>query len=362
MCGGMGVTIEEMAGKALTVLGAIDPDTLGMTSSHEHILAEMSAYFVEPDGAVQRGMSRRTLSPENAPWARAHRFGILDNTRLDDRELACQELLHFKRAGGTTVVDISPKGMCRDPEGLVYVSRATGVNIVMGSSYYLDVSHPADMDDRTEDEIVDEIIGEIVNGVAGGGIRPGLIGEIGCSSPPSQNELKILRASAAAQRRTGAPMAVHPSFSDQLVLEIVDYLRDAGAVLEHTMICHMDSFGFRQETQVAILEAGCYIGYDNFGNLGYPHLYLGKIIDFPTDTQRIRDIEKLIDSGFVDRILVGQDVCFKDMLKQYGGYGYSHLLENVAPLMVAMGLADFEVEALLVKNPRQFLTFRETLE
>jgi len=356
------MTTIGTVGKAQTVVGLVDPEQLGVTSSHEHVLAEMSAYHVEPERASERLVARQPLSRENAPWARAHRFVILDNARLDDKDLAVQEVLHFKRAGGQTIVEMSPRGMFRDPQGLAYISRTAGVNIVMGSSYYVGVSHPADMETRTEAEITDEIVKEITDGVPGTPIRPGLIGEIGCSIPLLRTEIKVLRASAAAQRRTGAPMAVHPPFSDELALEVVGILRDAGAMLQRTMICHMDAFQFRLETQIEFLRAGCYVGYDNFGNLGYPHPYLGKIIDFPTDTQRIRDMRTLIDLGFKERILVGHDVCFKDQLRHYGGYGYAHILENAAPLMLAMGFSDGDVEALLVENPKRFLTFTEPLE
>lgn len=256
-------------------------------------------------------------------------------------------------------MEMSPRGMCRDPEGLAYVARATGVNIVMGCGYYVGISHPGDMDERTECQITDEIVGEIFEGADGTGVRPGIIGEIGCSAPLSPNEVKVLRAAAAAQCRTGAPMDVHPGFDDAVALEIVEILRDAGAVLDHTMISHMEVMDFSLETRLRILEAGCYIGYDNFGNLGYPHAYLGKVVNLTTDLARIRDIKELIDLGFAERILLGQDLVFKDMLSAYGGYGYAHLLENAVPLMRDMGLAEEHIRAMLVDNPRRFLAFRE---
>ena len=40
-------------------------------------------------------------------------------------------------------------------------------------------------------------------------------------------------------------------------------------------------------------------------------------------------LKKLIDYGFVDKLLVSQDVCFKIRLKKYGGQGYDHLLRNI---------------------------------
>lgn len=351
--------IEVPVGKVQTVLGAMAPELMGMTSSHEHIFAEMTCYFEEPAEAHKRRMVRQPLSFENLSWARTDRFLNLDNMRLDDRELAVQEVLHFKHAGGSTIAEVSSIGMHRDALGLASIARATGVNIIMGSGYYVGISHRADMDEMTEDRIADEIVDDIVVGVGTTGIKAGLIGEIGCSVPVSENEKKVLRASAKAQMRTGAPIVVHPSFSDELALAIVNLLADSGASLSNTMICHMDTFEFSLDTRISILDRGCYIGYDNFGNIGYPHPYLGRVINLGSDVQRIRDIQELIDRGYLEQILIGADNCFKDGLKAYGGHGYAHVVENVAPLMRAMGLTAEEVDALFVDNPRSFYTFSE---
>ncbi len=354
--------MEEPVGKVQTVLGVIDPERLGMTSSHEHIFAEMTCYYEEPVEAWKRSLVHQPLSLENLAWARTDRFLNMDNMRLDNRDLAIQELLHFKHAGGSTIAEVSPIGMRRDALGLSSVARATGINIIMGSGYYVAISHPGDMDDRTEDQIADEIVDEIVVGVGTTGIKAGLIGELGCSVPLSKNEEKVLRASAKAQKRTGAPIVVHPSFRDDLALAIVDILSESGASLSNTMICHMDTFEFSLETRINILDRGCYIGYDNFGNIGYPHSYLGRVINLGCDVQRIRDIRELIDKGYLGQILIGSDNCFKDGLKAFGGHGYAHVVENVAPLMRAMGLAAEEVGALLIDNPKDFYAFSEPRE
>jgi phosphotriesterase-related protein len=353
--------MDELAGKAQTVLGTVDPGLLGMTSSHEHIFAEMTCYYEEPAEAWKKSLVHQPLSFENLAWARTDRFLNMDNMKLDNRELAVQEVLQFKHAGGTTIADVSPIGMHRDALGLASVARATGVNIIMGSGYYVGISHPDDMDARTEDQIADEMVNEIVVGVGSTGIKPGLIGELGCSVPLSKNEEKVLRASAKAQMRTGAPIAVHPSFRDDLALAIVDILSESGASLSNTMICHMDTFEFSLETRMQLLDRGCYIGYDNFGNIGYPHAYLGRVINLGCDVQRIRDIRELIDLGYLEQILIGSDNCFKDGLKAFGGHGYAHVVENVAPLMRAMDFTKEEVDALLIDNPRDFYTFGEPL-
>jgi phosphotriesterase-related protein len=348
---------NNLAGKAQTVLGPIVPEALGITSSHEHILFDLSAYFMEPIAAGEKGLAHQPLSLDNLAWVRTHRFSNLDNLLQSDKELAMKELLRFKYAGGSTIVEMSDNGLGRDPLGLACVARATGLNIIMGSGYYIGLSHPKDMDSRTEELIATEITRDILVGASDTGIRAGIIGEIGCSTPLSKNEKKVLRACALAQRRTGAPMDIHPSFSDEFALEIVKILKAAGADLGHTVISHMDTFGFSLKTRLKLLDAGCYIAYDNFGNLGYPHPYLGRIANLTSDIQRINDIKELINKGYQKQILVGHDICIRDSLIAYGGFGYAHLLSNAVPLMRAMGITDEQINGLLVENPKRFLTF-----
>ncbi len=355
-----------LVGKVQTVLGPIEPGRLGVTSSHEHVLSDMSAYFQEPEKPSERHLADEPLSLDIVGWARAHRFSNKDNARLNDLELAVREVQRFRNAGGNSIVEMSQHGMNRDPAGLAIVARATGLNIIMGSGYYLGMSHPADMDGKSENLIANEIVDDILLGAAvdadGVAIKSGLIGEIGCSVPLSANERKVLRAAAAAQRRTGAPLDIHPGFSDENVLEIIGILEDSGASLSHTMISHVENFDYTLDTRIRILQAGCYVGYDNFGNLGYPHCYLGRVINLTTDLYRIRGIRELLDRGFLGQILLGQDLCFKDMYSCYGGYGYAHLLENAVPLMKDMGLTEHHIEALLVDNPRRFLTFESPVD
>ncbi len=48
------------------------------------------------------------------------------------------------------------------------------------------------------------MVKEIVSGIEGsGGVRCGVIGEMGCSDPMTSDEEKNLRAAVLAQQRTG---------------------------------------------------------------------------------------------------------------------------------------------------------------
>ncbi|GAH46708.1 unnamed protein product, partial [marine sediment metagenome] len=195
----------------------------------------------------------------------------IDDLRLTDEEVAIEEAMIYRKAGGDTIVEVSSVGLFRDPQGLARISRATGLNIIMGSGYYVGASHPPELAAKSEEEIAEEIVRDIVEGVGDTGIRAGIIGEIGCTIPLLEEEKKVLRASAKAQQLTGAAISVHPSSRDDLVLEIIEVLFEAGADLHHTIICHVNYFGFHMETLCKLIDAGCYIEIDNFGRPAVPY-------------------------------------------------------------------------------------------
>jgi phosphotriesterase-related protein len=160
-----------------------------------------------------------------------------------------------------------------------------------------------------------------------------------------------------AQRRTGAPINIHPSIDDEVMLENIAILKDAGVDLKRVAISHIDGFGYSLSTRLKVLESGCYVEYDSFGQAIYHFFYMGRIANAMSDIQRLTDIIQLIDEGYLDRILLAQDFCFKCCLATYGGYGYAHLIKNLIPFMKAKGITEEQINTLLVDNPRRFLEF-----
>jgi phosphotriesterase-related protein len=348
---------EDLVGKAQTVLGLIDPDLLGKTLPHEHLLINLGVAFDEPNEATQRKMAHEPIRMDNIYWAITHLASSLDNQLLNDEELAVKEAMMFKLAGGDTIVEVSNIGLSRDPMGLARISRATGLNVVMGSGYYIALSHPPELASMTEEEIADEIVKDIIVGVGDTGIRSGIIGEVGCSAPLAEDESKVLRACAAAQRKTGAAINVHPSVGDDLVLEIAQILEDSGADLNRTVISHVDVFAYSSDTLRSLADAGCYLEYDTFGFPSTPLIHAGRYLNNPSDSQRINYIIQLIEEGYLNQILVSQDHCFKHLLVSYGGYGYAHILRDLVPVMLSKGLSQEQINTIMVDNPKRLLTF-----
>jgi phosphotriesterase-related protein len=353
---------RELVGKIQTVLGAIDPSSLGITLPHEHLLADLTAYFVEPVEPDDRKMAHEPVRIDNRYWVTQHCIGSLDDLLLTDEQVAIKEAMHHKSAGGGAIVELSNIGLGRDPLGLARISRATGLRVVMGSGYYLGISHPPEVAAMTEGEIADVIVGDILTGVGGTGVRAGIIGEIGCSLPLEENEKKVLRASVVAQRRTGAALNIHPSLTGELLLEIIAILRDAGADLSRTIISHIAGMCFGLATRRRALEAGCYVCYDGFG---WPTLHRyqgGYILDRLSDPDAINDIMRFASEGYLDHILVSGDICFKHLLASYGGQGFGYIVRDVAPAMRRKGMTEEQVQALLVDNPRRILTFVDAVD
>ena len=346
------------AGMVQTVLGPVDPAEIGVTMMHEHILATAPHIAVPPEDPAARAVFE---APLDFDVLRAIRFGGRANRAncgLEDEGLAADELARYARAGGRTVVDATSRGIGRDPKGLARIAKATGLHIVMGSSWYVASTHPPEdgVARASEADLAARIVAEFTDGVDGSGIRPGLIGEVGCSWPLEAAERKVLRASARAQRETGAALSIHPGRDPRAPFEIVEVLRDAGADLTRTVMCHVDRTIGDRPTLRRLAASGIVIEFDLFGYEG--SYYAWELpIDMPNDSRRIRMLRWLADEGFGGSLVVSHDVYFKDKLARWGGQGYSHIVENAVPLMRRQGMAEAAIQGMLVDTPRRLLTF-----
>ena len=353
--------IPDMSGKILTVTGPIDPSELGPTLMHEHIFTRYTA--LAPDGYLYRTGYRRegeriTAATEVGSYSEpvslknlsAIRAALLingDNMVFSDIDLAIEELLHFQRWGGKSIVDVTSIGLGRDPKALVRVANSTGLDIVMGSGYYIKTMHPLDMDERTVEELTQVIIRDVTLGVEGTSIRSGIIGEVGVGGNPlSANEMKSIRASARASRATGAPILFHSGGRGEEKFTTLDAVASEGLDLNRVIMGHAPATDLPLVRR--LLERGVYLEFDGFGQVWL----FGKM-----ETEVVEAIVQLIREGWAHRLLFAHDICWKTMLKAYGGMGYSYVLEFVLPELKRQGVTDDQIEKIMVENPRRVLTF-----
>jgi phosphotriesterase-related protein len=312
--------------------------------------------FKEPLTGSERGLARQPVGLANLGWVRQNFSSNLDNLQLLDETVARDEALLFKHAGGRTLVDPTNRGLARDPLALARIARATGLNIIMGSGYYVAAAHPPDMDARTVDGIAREIVTDLTVGVGDSGVRAGFIGEIGTTWPWTDNEKKVVRAAVAAQREAGAVLMIHPGRHERLPLQIVELVRKEGGDLERTIMCHIERTIADPAVLLELAATGVRLEYDLFGleTSYYPY---NPAFDMPNDGERMRQILFLIERGHLSQILMSHDIAYKHCLTRWGGYGYHHLLVNVIPRLRGKGADDKIIQTLLIDNPRRAFAY-----
>jgi phosphotriesterase-related protein len=340
----------------MTVTGKVSANSLGVVLPHEHAFIDLRPLVPAP-----RLISAKVLAQEQVTLAnlgKLHRnpYAVLDNAVLDDEAVMQEELLAFKKAGGTTIVDLTLRDIGRDPELLARLSRALDIRIVAGCGYYIEASHPADMDGKTVDEIASEMLHDIQYGMEGTKIRAGVIGEIGTSEIIYPNERKTLIAAAAVQQQTGLGLHVHTDLWAANGYEVIQILSEQGAASDKICINHID-VDLRLDYLKGLLDKGVYIEFDNFGKEFYSDKRHRSVLRgiFARDIDRVRAIKTLIDAGHLSRILISTDVCLKTCLNHYGGWGYDHILTNIVPMMEDEGITPTQIQSLIRDNPAAFL-------
>jgi phosphotriesterase-related protein len=231
----------------------------------------------------------------------------------------------------------------------------------MGTGYYIGPSFTPEMkmSSRSEQDIADEYIKDVMDGVGNTGIKAGIIGEIGMSWPIAPEERKALRAAGMAQPETSAAINVHPGIYRDAPFECIKILEETDADLNRVVVSHVErSFPITDRASRARLaEKGCYLEIDLFGTDGVrfnPRMFP---YDIPNDATRLNIVTELIEDGFLNQILISQDVCFKVQFRSYGGGGYSHILDYVVPRMPARGMNQEQIDTILIENPRRINTF-----
>ncbi len=346
------MTRDELKGKIQTVLGLIEPGTLGRTLMHEHVLCD-----IRPPGARSENDLGPEITLENV-WQLNYGRGIPRAGRkymLDLEDIATREVQAMKHDGGDAIVELTCGGLSPDPEGLRRIAAGTGVHLIMGCGYYVDDYQDPRNHGRTVEDFAAEMIGQIQDGAWGTDVRAGMIGEIGCQAPWTDTEKRVMRAAFVAASTTGAAINVHPGRDPDQPQEVADFARAVGHPTDRIVISHIDRTIFDETRLLRLADSGVTIEFDLFGQ---ESSYYGlSDIDMPNDATRLKLIRALIAHGHLDRVVISHDICYRTRLASFGGHGYGHIFRNVVPMMRKRGYSDDEIDAILLRNPRRLLTF-----
>ena len=299
------------------VLGPIRAEDLGWTLAHEHFFTKT---YDSP------GM-------------------YLANPRV-----AALELEDAAVVGTRSVIDLTTLDMGRDPAALARLAEQTGVNIVMGTGWYTHKTYPHTHAFTSTQGLTEALLADIHDGV--GGIRPGVIGEIGVAGEQVEaREERVLRAVARAHRASGLPIFLHQQrvFSGPAALTI---LMEEGVRAQHVVFCHMDSIEDVAAHEQAV-ELGVWLSYDRIQ--GWDLVF--QLRPWEVDHRHML-LERARTDGFLDRILLSTDCCVLGDLSRFGGPGYAYTHGAFATQLRDRAFSDAQLETLFAVNPRRVLTER----
>ena len=313
-------------GTVMSVTGPVSSDQLGFTLMHEHIFLDLT-----------RDQPGR-------------------NAMLNDKELAYQELMLYKNAGGVTLLDQTTGGLRGHDNDLLPVKHAvairdmaerTGLNIILGAGWYREPYYEQRLYRMRTNEIADELIRDIKEGIDGTDVKAGILGENGSHFTwVSPVEERVMRAVARAHKETGLTIATH-TFCYTVGLDQLDILEEEGVDLRRVVIGHCHQYN-SHEYHAEIARRGAWVQFDRMGRQAlYEH-----------DTW-IRMILDMVKAGLVRQVLLSQDVCFRPEYVSYGGKGYAYVIGELRDELLAQGVTEEQYDQMTVDNPRRALTGEE---
>ena len=298
-----------MASVVRTVRGDVDPSELGPTDAHEHL------FFVTP------------LQPGD---------------EFADVERAIEEAQTLVAAGGRALVDWTPLGLGRDPEGLLRVSEATGLHVVAATGVHRDAHYLAD--DPLRSVAVEALAERFVTDVGGEGVRSGVI-KVGASYHRLQPlEQKAFTAAAEAHGRTGVPLCVHTEHGT-MGLGLVERLHELGVPPSSVVLAHLD----RNPDAVEHAETGvtgAWLQLDGPGRTKY----------WP-DSTILQLIADLAERGLAGQLLLGGDTGRSSTMRAYGGGpGLDYVFARFKPRL-ERELGEELSRRIFVENPARAFAF-----
>ncbi len=309
-----------------SVLGPLDTAELGFTLPHEHVV-------VTSAGIPQ-------VYPE-----------FVDREASIDRAIA--DLKQAYADGVRTIVDLTTFDLGRDVRLLEQVSRDSGVQTICATGTWRDI--PRVFWSATPDVIAPLYVREIEEGIEGTGIRAAIIkvaNDTGGVTPESE---VVLRAAARTQKATGVPISTHTFAQERVGLEQVRIFEDEGVNLGRVYIGHSND-STDEDYLLALLDKGVWLGLDRYPGGRHPGT--------PMWEERTEILNKLIDRGYADRIMLSHDWgvtmgTFSTEMEQarldYNPDGYSFIPRRVLSRLRELGVTEDMINRMVVENPRRFL-------
>jgi phosphotriesterase-related protein len=305
-----------------TVLGDIQPSTLGVLDYHEHLF-------------------------QSSP--------LLPGDALSDEVRSGQEATFLHTAGVAAMIEATPTGLGRDVEAVARISARSGLKVVHTTGAHHGGHYPAGEEflSRSAQALAERFIADIVDGFLTSAGAPALTPD---GSPVRAGlakagirywsidgfESRALEAVAATSLATGCAIMVHLEHGSASH-EVLDVLAGHGVAAEQICLAHIDR-NLDPGLHASLAERGAYLGYDG----------MARHREAP-DSAILECIAAATLAGAGERIVVGGDVARASRYRAYGGIpGLDYLPLRFLPRL-AERIGARATELITVRNGARLL-------
>lgn len=247
------------------------------------------------------------------------------------------------------MVDPTVWGFGGPAPGLVEVSRASGVAIVVGVGAYVPRTRPEWLNEMGEDALCGLFLGALTESLPGCDFKAGIVGMLSPGFPLDDGERRLLRAGARAAAETGSAAIVRLDPRRRDGLEVLEEMTAAGLAPERVVFSNVDGYARDLDALRELAAEGATLKWC-FGYEAPPRPGLATA----ADAERADAVVALLAEGLRRQVLAC-GVWTKAALHAHGGWGYDHLPVDVLPMLRDRGLTTADLGELLVAEPHRLL-------
>lgn len=337
--------MKAFKGKALAVLGPVEPPALGKVLMHEHLHSDL--YDWEKDDLVKE---EKPATPERLKFLLDDAVPLLKESR--------------EKYGLNAYCDVTMPPWRAWPDVYEKVSRASGVQIILATGFYREIelgSYFAKTPERqiwpfvreaSAEQLAELCITEIAKGIHGSKVQAGCI-KLGTSQPPmTPAEVKTFRAGARAQKATGVHITTHCTRlgAETSQLTVLD---SAGMDLRRVVIGHTAGHLSDPQYRPAVLE---------WMKRGANFMPTNLDVTKPENWRPlIEAIHEVFDKGHGDKLFFGMDHGYASESAPFERVSFMppppwvYMFTRVLPVFRELGLTAAEEETIMRTNPQRIL-------
>jgi len=304
--------------KAQSILGPVSEEQLGFTLAHEHLITNPPLWKIKED----------------------------PDFLLNDLNKSITELESFRSVGGKTIVEGTAIDWGRNVRALLEIAdKVKGVNIIATTGF-----NRGDYVDKwfyewSIEDLTRLLVRDLTQGIDETNARAGVI-KIGTSyNNVLAAERKAIQVAGRAHATVKAPIMAHTTLGT-MALEQIKMLKENDVDLRKVAFIHMDQ-NLDLWYYEKVLEKEAFIEFDGPSKVKYY-----------TDELRINYLNKLVEKGYEDQILISGDMGRRSYLEAYGGWpGLKFVISQFIPRLKEQGWDDKLVDKIFIENPAKYLTF-----